>query len=117
MAVETNKISGKEELVLSVDYSASSTHGDLSSLCAQHNVSVPNDQVMREWFLLNEKSSKLELQQRRIQNASQAVGPPPFQPFCSVTSSLPKSTPVTWVFVLLLALLTFLTIRLKKNKN
>jgi hypothetical protein len=116
----TNKSSGKDELFVSVDYSASATDGKLSSLCEKHNVTVPNEQVMREWFLAKEKSAILELQQRRIETASQAsqvVGPPPLPPFASITRSLPVTVSVNLVIALLITTFFVLQRLIKKDKK
>lgn len=116
-----NKELGKSELLISVDYEASPKHGSLSPLCEKHNVKIVPEQVMREWFKMSENKAKLELQHRSIVNARQAVGPPPFTPYASVSTSLVKNFPLTaqvWLFVgLLVSTLFSILSKKRKTKN
>lgn len=72
---------------------------------------------MREWFRVNDKEAKLELQRRRIENPVQVVGPPPFSPYASVTRGLPKEIPLTAQIVLLIGLLLTALGLIVFNKN
>lgn len=84
-----NKTTQKHDLLLTLDYEVTTAKGPLTDLCVEHKTKVSPLQYQREVFLANPDST-LSLLGRKIVTQHQAVPPPNYLPYASISSRVIK---------------------------